>query len=53
MQTISDAKARACAYHLVDIIQTRAFALMDRDKRLSYARTCDIAMDQIAKQPKG
>jgi hypothetical protein len=53
MQTISDAKARACAYHLVDIIQTRAFALMDRDKRLTYARACDIAMDKIAKQSKG
>ena len=53
MRTISDAKARACAFHLVDIIQTRALALMDRDKRLTYARACAMAINQTAKQTKG
>ena len=34
MRTISEAQAKACAYHLVDIIETKARALMAREPDL-------------------
>lgn len=34
MRTLSEAQAKACAYHLVDVIETKARALMAREPGL-------------------
>ena len=35
MRTLSEAQAKACAYHLVDIIETKARALMAQEPGLT------------------
>jgi hypothetical protein len=50
MRTITDAQAKACAFHIVDIIETKARAFMAQDPRLDIVRASALAIDAMTKK---
>lgn len=45
---LSQREIRACAYHIVDIVETRALALRQADPTLTVAQSIDRALAQLA-----
>ena len=49
MRTLSEDQVRACAFHIVDIIETRALEILAQDPGLNDHQAFDQAIDQLAK----
>lgn len=47
-RTISDREAKAIAFHLVDLIETRALRLQQRNPALSFAQAMHRALADMA-----
>jgi hypothetical protein len=48
-RTISDAKARACAYHLCDLIETKARELMALSPSLTLGKAMVLIINRESK----